>query len=160
MAYAKGTPEQRFWRKVDKCGPDECWPWTASLTRGGYGHIGVGGRMIRAHRFSYEVANGPIPDGMVIDHTCRNPICVNPAHLRACTQKQNLENEAGPYSNNRHSGVRGVYWSKGRWEAKMNHHGKTYRCGIFATIAEAEAAVIAKRLELFTHNDADRRLSA
>jgi len=150
------TIEERFWAKVDHAGG--CWEWTASTNSLGYGTFHVGGKMKKAHRVSYEIANGPIPDGMVIDHQCQNRGCVNPSHLRLATQKQNGENLSAGRINNVTSGVRGVYQTKGgKWQARVKHHRKVYNAGSHDTIAEAEAAVIAKRNELYTHNDADRR---
>lgn len=148
--------EDRFWQKVDKSG--ECWTWTAAVTTWGYGVIKDSGKMKKAHRLAYEFDNGTIPDGLHIDHICRNRACVKPAHLRAVTQKQNNENLDGPHGHNVTSGVRGVYQGRnGRWQARVSHNGKIYSAGYYATIPEAEAAVIAKRNELHTHNDADRR---
>jgi len=117
----------------------------------------VDGRLQLAHRAAYEAAVAPIPTGYVIDHRCGTPACVNPKHLRACTQKQNMENRRGPSRINR-SGVRGVYWHSNteKWLASVTHNGKTHFAGLFETVAEAEDAVIAARLALFTHNDADR----
>lgn len=150
------TMSERFWAKVDKRGPDECWEWEA-VRRGGYGRFSVKGRLREAHRVAYELTFGPIGDGMMIDHRCHNHPCCNPAHLREATHKQNSENRAGPTRLNRSSGVRGVHRSsKNRWVAEMNHNGERFRVGLFRTVAEAEAAVIAKRNELFTHNDRDR----
>jgi hypothetical protein len=79
------TAEDRFWPKVDRRGEDECWPWLASRYRNGYGQFEGAG----AHRFAYELARGPIPDGLVIDHTCGQKFCVNPRHLEAVTVATN-----------------------------------------------------------------------
>jgi len=87
---SKRTVEERFWSKVDRRGDDECWEWTASMYPTGYGHFSIMGQGIRAHRFSYELLVGPIPEGMVIDHLCRTPLCVNPAHLEPVTQRENV----------------------------------------------------------------------
>lgn len=84
------TPEQRFWEKVEKT--DTCWLWTASINPGtGYGQFARRhGEGIDAHRFSYELANGPIPAGHDVHHTCHVRHCVNPAHLEAVTRAENL----------------------------------------------------------------------
>jgi hypothetical protein len=158
-APVRPTLSERFFSKVEKT--DTCWNWTGSKNRAGYGNIapvpGSGGSKL-SHRVSYEMAFGPIPDGMDIDHKCHNHACVNPAHLRATSRKENMENLPGPNRNST-SGVLGVTWSKmqNAWKAQVMHHRKNYNIGYYSTIAEAEAAVIAKRLELFTHNDIDRR---
>jgi hypothetical protein len=78
----------RFWEKVDKSG--ECWLWQAGKCAG-YGRFFVpGSRPVPAHRWAYEALVGPIPDGLVIDHLCRNPACVNPAHMEPVTIVENV----------------------------------------------------------------------
>jgi hypothetical protein len=77
------SAEERFWAKVDKSG--DCWLWTAGQTSNGYGTFWVDGRNVRPHRWLYELQVGPIPDGWQIDHLCRTPLCVNPAHLEPVT---------------------------------------------------------------------------
>jgi hypothetical protein len=81
--------EPRFWAKVEKRDIDDCWLWTGQI-RNTYGKLWNGEREVSAHRFSYELEHGPIPDGLVIDHRCRNRLCVNPAHLDAVTNRENV----------------------------------------------------------------------
>ncbi len=91
------TPEERFWDKVEKT--DTCWNWTAALVGsdnpkyrniGGYGAFGFNGKVVRAHRFSYELAFGLIPKGLVVLHSCDNKKCVKPEHLSVGTQMDNV----------------------------------------------------------------------
>lgn len=68
----------------------ECWIWTASTFVSGYGQVKLDGKNRRVHRVAYELAYGPIPDGLVIDHLCRVKRCCRPDHLEAVTQQENL----------------------------------------------------------------------
>lgn len=89
------SPEQRFWSKVDKRNDDECWEWHGCRHPVGHGRFNQGkDGHIYAHRFSYRLAHGSLPNGLVIHHKCFNPPCVNPKHLEAITHGDNLK--AGP----------------------------------------------------------------
>lgn len=156
--------EDRFWEKVDKNGPlcerlgTHCWIWTRATLPRGYGVFTDGSKKgygSLAHRIAYQLLIGPIPDGKELDHRCHNPPCVNPAHLRPATHKQNHENRSGTQGA---SGIRGVYYlaKRGYWCARVKHKGRYHTAGWHKTKEAAEAAVIAKRNELFTHNDLDR----
>ncbi|QTC88075.1 HNH endonuclease signature motif containing protein [Brevundimonas pondensis] len=77
----------RFWIKVSKS--VGCWEWSAAIDANGYGRFKLNNRCTLAHRVSWEMANGTIPDGLVIDHKCRNRRCLNPDHLRLVTPSEN-----------------------------------------------------------------------
>lgn len=81
-----------FWARVDIRGEDECWPWTRTPSQK-YGKYNLmtddGWKLVSAHRMAYELANGSIPNGMYVCHSCDNPRCCNPAHLWTGTNSDN-----------------------------------------------------------------------
>lgn len=93
-----GDVAERFWSKVDKDGPippyrpelGPCWIWTRARDPKGYGEFGLARRSLRAHRWAWIDANGPVPDGLELDHLCRVPACVRPSHLEAVTSAENI----------------------------------------------------------------------
>lgn len=85
--YPRPSPEVRFQRFFNKT--EGCWVWQGSLSGEGYGQFSLGGKCTLAHRYSYEIAKGNIPRGLVIDHLCRNPSCVNPSHLECVKMAEN-----------------------------------------------------------------------
>lgn len=123
MLTAKVREEiaSRFWAKVDRRGPRECWPWVASRLPGGYGQFAVAkavggkGRPLRSSRIAWELVRGAIPRGMWVLHECDNPPCCNPAHLFLGTRLDNIRD----------------MWTKGRgkgsppgergWNAKLSN---------------------------------------
>lgn len=83
------TIEERFWSKVDRREPHICWPWLARRNGKGYGQIWFDNRMEQAPRAAWQLAVGPIPEGLKVLHTCDNPPCCNPAHLYVGTIADN-----------------------------------------------------------------------
>jgi len=149
--------KRRFYEKVrvTPSDPAGCWEWVASFN-GRYGQIGVGAVPLLAHRVSYELHVGPIPDGMHIDHICRNTHCVNPDHLRLATPAQNAQNLGLSAKNT--TGFRGVSYDKksGKFVAKVKRGGHTHYVGSFPTAEEAGRAATERRLLWYSHNVEDR----
>jgi hypothetical protein len=84
------TTEDRFWRKVARTGPAECWLWLAGRNPKGYGRFGMHGSAVFAHRQAYALTVGAIPEGMYVCHRCDNPPCCNPEHLFLGTHADNI----------------------------------------------------------------------
>lgn len=112
--YPRTPTIDRFWEKVTKQ-ENGCWEWTATIQNLGYGQFSVNGHLVLAHRFSFELANGDIPDGYELDHRCRNTKCVNPAHLEAVTHSENCKRGNG-----------GLHTSIKNWAKTQCPHGHPY----------------------------------
>ena len=140
------TPEEAFASRTERRG--ECLIWTGAKVSGGYGNLHVNGRNTAAHRYAWECENGPIPDGMLIDHICHNRACVNVDHLRLATHQQNNSNLAGARARSS-TGVRGVYPRGSRFRVRIQSHGVTRSYGDFDTIEEASAVAVRAREDLF-----------
>lgn len=120
---ATATIEKRFWKKVEK-NRNGCWLWMGAKTHCGYGLIGGGpGKpLVRVHRLSWELLNGPIESRLCVLHKCDNPACVNPKHLFLGTQKDNALDRETKHRGNHPSGE--AHWVKLHPErmARGEHH--------------------------------------
>lgn len=99
--WSNANPERRRKRLLKKVEIDAatgCWTWTGSKTLQGYGQMRVDGKRLYTHRISYELHVGPIPEGLDLDHLCRNRACCNPAHLEPVTHLVNVRRGTGPVS--------------------------------------------------------------
>lgn len=152
------TLEQRFKLKVRKT--PACWEWTGATSGYGYGQIGIGKKRQKAHRVSWELVNGPIPDGMFLDHRCGNRLCVRPDHLRLATRQQNAAYILHPRKNS--TGFRGVQrLPSGKWLAIVRSYNKALYREVFDSKYEAAIAVATQRLNLFDFKEpADVALAA
>jgi hypothetical protein len=88
----------RFWERVEVT--DGCWSWLGAINTKGYGLLTVDRRTNLAHRLAYEMLVGPIPDGLHIDHLCRNRSCVNPKHMEPVTPRENVLRGVGTSAQN------------------------------------------------------------
>ena len=84
---------------------ESCWEWVGGTSSTGYGRVYDGNRMAQAHRVMYEIRVGPIPDGMEIDHLCRNRRCINPDHMEPVTHRENSARGLSPSAVSRRTGL-------------------------------------------------------
>lgn len=127
------TPEQAviqaaFWKRVDRRGDDECWPWTGGKSAHGYGRLWHAGKTRVATRISWEIANGQeFPEGRLACHSCDNPECVNPRHIWPGTQSENLKDCV---AKGRHLSRPQSHCEKGHAMVGGNlmRHGVGFRC--------------------------------
>lgn len=141
------APEEAFEARTKWV--EDCLMWTGMKDIHGYGKIKVNKRVVNAHRFAWEQAYGPIPEGMEIDHMCWEPACVNTRHLRLATIAENGANRSGPQRNNQASGVRNVTRNKKGWQVRIKKDGKKYSFGTYDSVEEAAKVAEQRRKELF-----------
>lgn len=134
----KRTTVERFWAKVDTSGgPDACWPWTARLDCHGYGRLNITSRWVMAHRFSYELHVGPIPEGHQLDHLCRNRACQNAKHLEPVTLLENVRRgAAGAYLRARTHCPQGHPYSGENLRVEIGKYARR-RCRICRSMEDA-----------------------
>lgn len=128
----------------------DCLVWTGSVNAWGYGRTKTQGGGLRVvHHLAWERVNGPIPEGLEVDHVCFNRACVNVEHLRLVTKSENARHRQGAQPNSK-SGVRNVHACKGgRWMVRLKVAGKHMYFGSYDTIEEAEQVAIRARREVF-----------
>jgi hypothetical protein len=124
-----------------------CWEWTGAKTTTNYGHFRLNGRTTKSYRVSYATFVGKIPDGLTIDHLCRNRVCVNPMHLEAVSHQENMRRIPGITSQ-----YPGVHWCKKRekWASSKKCNGKKYNLGYYDIELEAYEAFLAFDINTWT----------
>lgn len=148
VPFLAGSPEESFQSRTERRG--DCLVWTGAADPLGYGTLWVSGASMRVHRYAWERANGPIPEGMFIDHKCWNPPCVEVAHLRLATPSENARYLRGARVTNQSTGIRNVVRTRsGNFQVYVNRDNVRHQLGTYATLEEAEVVASEARRELF-----------
>lgn len=127
---------------------DGCRVWLGYTVPRGYGYVYEGGKLVYVHRWAYEQEHGPIPKGMVIDHICHNPSCVEVTHLRLATYSQNNAHKSGAMPGSA-TGVRNVHPHGPGYSVTIKKDKIKHRFGTYPTIEEAAKVAEKARAELF-----------
>lgn len=131
--------------------PDGCWLWSGSVNQYGYGHLSVNGRLVQAHRFSFELSNGPIQDGAELLHSCDTRRCCNPRHLSEGSRAENVHDMArknrGSKSNRGLS--YGVSRRGDRYISQVKFLGALHYLGTYATELEAHSVAESFKRSLY-----------
>lgn len=137
-----------FWNKVDKNGNNGCWKWKGFKNKQGYGRMGIAAsECVNAHRVSWTIHNGEIPERCFVCHKCDNPECTNPDHLFIGTRQDNI-NDMMVKKRNRHFHKNSYYGvieekrydgknRKNRWRSFIVINGKVKKLGAHTSIVEA-----------------------
>lgn len=141
--YSRMSAEQRFWMRVTHGAPDQCWRWTGPLSVDGYATFNINNHPVRVHRFAYKLLVGPIPDGLVIDHLCRNRACCNPAHMEPVTDAVNLRRGFSPSALN----ARRTHCRRGHELPDVPTGNRGRRCPACRPIDDKARGVIRRRRE-------------
>lgn len=152
----KAADEKRLWGYIDVSDTKDCWNWIGKATNSvGYGRLHWQGKVQYAHRVAYMVEIGDIPDGLTIDHLCRNTYCCNPAHLEAVTMAENIRRAAAvnhSHCSKGHKFESGSYYlGKHGKVCKMCSHNKA----VAAYAANREAEKAAARDRYWKNRDAN-----
>lgn len=142
------SPEEAFEARTIPEPNTGCLLWTGAPESSGYGRVNVDGRSEFAHRYAYRRVFGEIPKGLLIDHICHTPACVNVDHLRTVTHQENMMNRSGPTVSNV-TGVRGVDKRGEKYRAVVTRNQKHIHLGYFDTLEEASKVAEQARDELF-----------
>lgn len=141
------TTADRFDRKTRWEG--DCLIWQGSDNGTGHAQFKVDGKRVYVHRYAWERAHGPIPDGMVVDHRCFNKLCCNVEHLRLATMAQNTWSRNGAQPRKKHTSVRNVYPSKYGFRVSVGKDRMMHHFGTYSTIEEASNVAVVARRKLF-----------
>lgn len=140
-------PEASFLAHTQRRG--DCLIWTGYKSSGGYGRLSMGKKkVVQAHRYAWERTHGPIPEGVVIDHLCHTPLCVEVSHLRTATPAENGQHRSGAQRNSG-TGIRNVYRRGNRFLVQIKRGGTAFYLGTFDTAEEAAAVADSGRREHF-----------
>lgn len=145
-ARQSGVSVDRFYSKVEKEPMSGCWIWTACCDRRGYGRFYFNGKPERAHRASWQIHNGKIPDGMRVLHRCDLPCCVSPHHLFLGTQADNVTDMAMKWRGRTGEMPYGVGAQlSGRFQAAISWRGEQVSLGTYDTIQEAHQVAVSEK---------------
>ena len=141
-----GDAEATFLARITEDG-EGCHLWNGALNDQGYGRLRVEGRLVRAHRYAWERTNGPIPEGVYVDHICHNRACVRDSHLRLATHAQNESNRSGATVRSK-LGIRNVVEDGNGYSVSVQRGSIKHRA-YFRSLEDAIQDAATARLRLF-----------